>query len=394
MFLFLNKQNKKTPQRFEVFRSELNSKLNIKLYNNKAFTLIELLVVIAIIGILSTLVIVSLGNSRAGARDAKRLNDLKAIGNALELYFADNNQYPLSLTPGGSLEANGIVYINKIPENPTPQNDGNCHNSDYVYSSSGSQFTLLGCLGSNTGSVQAGGVVVRSNSGGVQNFPPNIINYTTWTEGTGSAPGFNMNGTAPENIRFIDLDPWGEPTIIWEAQPDSGNDADGGWNSDLFPIDNTKMYRFSVWIHRTVLGNGSFYFGLTGFNSSFGNSGVYRMSDGANSTNPYFINASGSSITNNWTLLVAFAHPAGTPTKSPPYHADSGLYRVANGLTKVGNINYDVIWRPDNFYSRDRSYLFYSTNTATRQRWVYPRVDLVDGTEPSIADLLSGIPYR
>lgn len=33
---------------------------------------------------------------------------------------------------------------------------------------------------------------------------------------------------------------------------------------------------------------------------------------------------------------------------------------------------------------------FYSTNTTTRQQWVYPRMDKCDGTEPSIAELLAG----
>lgn len=63
--------------------------------NNKGFTLIELLVVIAIIGVLSSVVLVSINNSRSKARDAQRLSDVRQIRNALELYYyANNNTYP------------------------------------------------------------------------------------------------------------------------------------------------------------------------------------------------------------------------------------------------------------------------------------------------------------
>jgi len=60
----------------------------------KGFTLIELLVVIAVIGLLSTIVMVSLNSARAKARDARRKEDLKSIRTALEMYYNDNNNIP------------------------------------------------------------------------------------------------------------------------------------------------------------------------------------------------------------------------------------------------------------------------------------------------------------
>ncbi len=62
--------------------------------NRKGFTLIELLVVVAIIGILASIVLVSLGTARERGRDAKRMRDIQEIRNAIELYILANGHAP------------------------------------------------------------------------------------------------------------------------------------------------------------------------------------------------------------------------------------------------------------------------------------------------------------
>ena len=61
-----------------------------------AFTLIEMLIVVAIIGILASAIMVGLGPAQQKGRDARRMSDLNGAQNALELYYTQNSQYPLS----------------------------------------------------------------------------------------------------------------------------------------------------------------------------------------------------------------------------------------------------------------------------------------------------------
>ena len=63
----------------------------LKIFNKKkGFTLIELLVVIAIIGLLSSIVLVSMGGTRKRARDARRQADLQSIMTAMEICYGDS----------------------------------------------------------------------------------------------------------------------------------------------------------------------------------------------------------------------------------------------------------------------------------------------------------------
>jgi prepilin-type N-terminal cleavage/methylation domain-containing protein len=83
----------------------------------KGFTLIELLVVSAIIGLLASVVLVSLSGARKKARDARGQSDLRQIATAMEMYYDSNNAYPnlgTTFVPVTNLAALN-TYLNPVP---------------------------------------------------------------------------------------------------------------------------------------------------------------------------------------------------------------------------------------------------------------------------------------
>jgi prepilin-type N-terminal cleavage/methylation domain-containing protein len=89
--------------------------------SKRGFTLIELLVVIAIIGLLASIISVSLVAARAKGRDAKRIADLRSLQLSLEEYYNDHSYYPVSLS--ALVSSN---YLTNLPTDPS-------NNSQYFY---------------------------------------------------------------------------------------------------------------------------------------------------------------------------------------------------------------------------------------------------------------------
>ncbi len=79
------------------------------------FTLIEILIVIALIAILTTAGVGTYIASLQKSRDNTRKGNLRAITNALELYYNDNGRYPSGNANGAILGCNGGTGLSPSP---------------------------------------------------------------------------------------------------------------------------------------------------------------------------------------------------------------------------------------------------------------------------------------
>lgn len=75
----------------------------------RGFTLIELLVVIAIIGVLSSIVMAALSQGRKSSRDAARVESLRQVKVALELYYDTNRIFPGTSNTWYDMSCDGIL---------------------------------------------------------------------------------------------------------------------------------------------------------------------------------------------------------------------------------------------------------------------------------------------
>ena len=77
------------------------------------FTLLELIVVVTVIGILSTIALPALKNVPRRAAESVLKNDLRAMRDVIDQYYADHGHYPPNLE---ALVEKG--YLRKVPVDP------------------------------------------------------------------------------------------------------------------------------------------------------------------------------------------------------------------------------------------------------------------------------------
>jgi prepilin-type N-terminal cleavage/methylation domain-containing protein len=179
--------------------------------NKSAFTLMELLAVIAIIAILATVSVIYFDNVMQKKRDTQRTTDIAQIQNALEMYFRYENRYPDSLSFGGTLvgsTTSATTYLQTVPENPSPRDDGGCADSEYTYQATddGKNYQLAFCLGGASGILNAG-CNVADAMGIEADAPLCISDLKLWLK---SDSGVELNGS---NVS------------AWADQSGNGNDA-------------------------------------------------------------------------------------------------------------------------------------------------------------------------
>ncbi len=89
------------------------------LRKKEGFTLIELLIVVAIIGIIAGIAIPNFLGARTKARVTRAFADMRAIADALEMYYVDNTTYPaVPDEEGDPIPDLSPTYMTSQPNDP------------------------------------------------------------------------------------------------------------------------------------------------------------------------------------------------------------------------------------------------------------------------------------
>lgn len=148
--------------------------------NKKAFTLIELLIVIIILGVLAALITGNFFTSLKKGRDTKRKADLEQVQRALEMYYEDNNIYPVAAAfafnaqlchPDG---CNTKIYMQKVPNDPVS-------GKEYEYLSvNGTNYKLFACLENDQQMLPYLSTESTLTCGGCQDIDGNPVASCIW----------------------------------------------------------------------------------------------------------------------------------------------------------------------------------------------------------------------
>lgn len=223
---------------------------------------------------------------------------------------------------------------------------------------------------------------------GELNAQNNLIDPSSWTVGTGVINGFTIYGLESENERIQYTDPHGNSSVVWMAKPEGGssNSADGGYYSPYVNIDETKTYRYSVWMKKTGDATGYSYLGLSIKNASWAGSTLNL--DSTTASNPYFWWGDLPTL-DKWYLIVGYVHP-----NSYTGTALGGVFDPVTGEQVTTETVIDFKFGSGSAQTLNRGILFANNNNYTNRQYYWnPTIYEVNGLEPTVAEMLGSNPF-
>jgi prepilin-type N-terminal cleavage/methylation domain-containing protein len=186
------------------------------------------------------------------------------------------------------------------------------------------------------------------------------------------------------NQLILGDNPWGQQDILFRAENDPAGQYDGGFfigsnTNNRIPIDNTKNYRFSVWAKMEGNSGNAYLYNTNLYSSQTSSTITLTYADGTGpTTNPLI---SSGNYRNEWVLLVGYLNHYGSINEG----SLPSIYRVDG--TVLSSTQARKMTTDTNFF-RLRILRY---NASDNYGYFYrPRVDLLDGNEPTIEDLLRG----
>jgi hypothetical protein len=251
----------------------------------------------------------------------------------------------------------------------------------------------LGASSGGVGSYNRSLILALDSKNRKSNFlnTNNSIDFTVWTPGTNTTT-WPSNGDGAQNQLIYDTDPWGNNSLVLKTVPNNPY-ANGGWEGAApgywISADRNKKYRFCVWMRRTSSNtNGYCYQGL-----HTNGTGDIIQSDGTTNTNPYWACQNIGYLTQNvWYLQVGHIFPYNS---TPQVDPTSGYWTRSGGY--IGNPGCNITGSDPRFPSDatavyQRCYHYYANDSASNIELGWPRIDVCDGTEPTIDQILNTPP--
>ncbi|MEP2239135.1 MAG: hypothetical protein ABJI22_12295 [Maribacter sp.] len=216
----------------------------------------------------------------------------------------------------------------------------------------------------------------------------NLLDTSSWVSGSGSILGFEQWGTNENNLREIASDPYGNQSLIWKAiGPVSSAAQSGGFTgSNIQVIDNTKSYRFTVWVQKKGIlssnGTGKTWFGMGANFRDYGGFHAKKV-DNSQANNSHFFSGFLPEL-NHWYLMVGYIHGKNYADTS---NILGGIYDAETG-DKVESMQQEFKFTDNTDKISIKTYLFGEYYDIGNQLIWNPSLYAMDNPEmPSIAEL-------